>query len=160
LPCSHIISDGVDSWLTVGKNGKLRIDNRPGIVPTAPGYYPYRYQKLAELTLRSNIVAAVLNRNGEILVFSKGNLVFAKRRGAWRYFDHSEVISALSTGGSAPVVNRQAVYQSCLDASFARCGAGCAIIPNADIGSPTFRKMVSPDGRCNPTTFVGFLRPG
>jgi hypothetical protein len=147
LPCSHILSDGVDSWLTVGKNGKLLVETRASLVPAEAGFYPYRYRLIAEETLHPNTVAAALNRNGEILVFSQGNMVFAKRRGSWRYFDHKEVISALSIGGRHSILHRNAVYESCLDASFARCGAGCAIIPARDVNSTRLKALVSKDDR-------------
>jgi len=71
-----------------------------------------------------NAVAVALNRNGEILLFAQGELKFAKRRGRWLHFTHKPVVTSMSWGGASPLDIRESIYESCLDASFARTG-GC-----------------------------------
>jgi hypothetical protein len=60
-------------------------------------------------------------------VFRDQRLQFAKRRGAWRYYAHDSVVQRLGVGNAAI---RRAVYESCLDVSFARTG-GCVAVLTA-----------------------------
>jgi hypothetical protein len=73
-------------------------------------------------------VALALSRNGEILVFFQGGLGFARRRGRWRHFNHSALIKRLRQNKAFPTPLCAAVYQSCLDVSFAKVGGGIAMI--------------------------------
>ncbi len=75
---------------------------------------------------REGKVALVLNRLGEILILKDGKLLFARRSGRWHFLTH-EWISA-QMGGPQNLELRQAVYESCLDASFARTGACIGLI--------------------------------
>jgi hypothetical protein len=144
---SRIVSDGVDSWLEMSAGGGIVAHHiRPHAHPGSARErcFPYRYRPMADVTrnvrvkdddgkrvTRSNGSAYVLNRNGEILVFAGGNLLFAKRRGSWHFFDHDEAINTIRTPGRAPITHRRALYNSCLDASFARCGACVAVVPKS-----------------------------
>ncbi len=86
-------------------------------------YAPIMYLPIARWAA-SKRYAAVLNAEGEILLFKDGSLLFARRRGKWFFFTHSAYIAGLSSGkGHTPAVNK-ALYQTMLDVSFARTG-GC-----------------------------------
>jgi hypothetical protein len=128
-----VVSDGVRSWWSVDDRGFLE-----SLVPisecrdedtlfTGRRFYPEIYRPIAEFSIGGKI-AAVLNRNGEILVF-QGHLKFAKRRGTWLYFGHDAIVRQLSHGsGPSSFSVRKAIYDSCLDASFARSGACIGVI--------------------------------
>ncbi|MDQ7833089.1 MAG: hypothetical protein RDU30_15275 [Desulfovibrionaceae bacterium] len=86
---------------------------------------PIRFSLLANWT-RNGKIAISLLRNGDILIFNDGSLLFAKRRGVWRYFSHDSVITQMSLGTpniwKSGVIN--AVYRTALDVAFAKTG-GC-----------------------------------
>jgi hypothetical protein len=123
---SKALSDGVDSWWMISANGRIRefshARSQSSTSDQGSGFYPIRYEQLA---LKSNhrAVSITLNRNGEILVFAKSSLRFAKRRGRWIHFAHHSVIKQMASGGRQPTALRVAIYETCLDASFARSGA-------------------------------------
>lgn len=121
-----VLSDGVDSWWRVNPSGEvLAFDTVDPTKAAASerGWFPLRYLPLATQTA-NNQVSVTLNRNGEILLFTQGGLKFAKRRGKWLHFAHVPVITSMSSGGASPLNVREAIYESCIDASFARSG-GC-----------------------------------
>lgn len=66
---------------------------------------------------------AVLNTEGEILLFQGGALVFARRRGKWIFFTHAAYLAGMGRRGQKIQV-RNALYQTMLDVSFKRAG-GC-----------------------------------
>jgi hypothetical protein len=86
-------------------------------------YAPHRLGSIAGWCSNTR-VAVALTRSGEILVFKDKKLQFAKRRGIWQYYPHETIIKRLAVGSSEL---RQAVYETCLDVSFARTG-GCISI--------------------------------
>lgn len=76
-------------------------------------------------------VALSLTRNGEILIFKKQKLLFAKRRGTWRYFPHEHILQKrlkTPTVGEISRETRLAVYLTALDVSFSRGGACLGIV--------------------------------
>lgn len=116
---SRVISNGFDSMYKCGSDGRVfNVTYLPH--PTSIEFAPYRLGSIASWC-RKNRVAIVLNRSGEVLLFKDEKLQFAKRRGAWRYYPHDSVVKRLGVGNSSL---RRAVYESCLDVSFARTG-GC-----------------------------------
>jgi hypothetical protein len=92
---------------------------------TSVEFSPHRLGSIAAWCEKKQRVAIVLNRNGEVLVFKDRKLQFAKRRGAWRYYAHDSVVQRLGGGNKAL---RRAVYESCLDVSFARTGGCIAVL--------------------------------
>jgi hypothetical protein len=71
-----------------------------------------------------------LNRGGEILVFSQGEISFARRRGSWLHFSHETVVRQMATNGPLCYASklRRAAYLSALDISFARVGGGIGLV--------------------------------
>lgn len=85
-------------------------------------YAPINYIPIARWA-ENKRYAAVLNPEGEILLFKEGSLLFARRRGKWFFFTHSAYIAGLSGNDRRPSAAK-ALYQTMLDVSFARTG-GC-----------------------------------
>jgi hypothetical protein len=142
-----ILSDGVDSWWSVDSAGFIySFDTMDPSKPvlSESGFFPLRYLPLA---LRSSHkeVGVTLNRNGEILLFFEGVVKFAKRRGRWLNFAHGPVITSMSFGGPSPLSVRRAVYESCLDASFARSGGCIGIVRKSHFAEFTRKCPVSED---------------
>ena len=88
---------------------------------------PQRFAAIARWANKGK-VALALSRNGEILVFYQGGLGFTRRRGRWRHLNHRALITRLRQNKAFPTPLCTAVYQSCLDVSFAKVGGGIALI--------------------------------
>lgn len=113
---SRVLSNGFDSMYLCGSDSRVfNLAYLPA--PQSIQYAPHRLGSIADWCHLAQRVALVLNRNGEILMFKDRRLQFAKRRGAWRYYAHDSVVRRLGVGDAAL---RRAVYESCLDVSFAR----------------------------------------
>ena len=167
---SKALTDGVNSWWIVNSEGKI-IDfinlegdrfktssvlasaavpaapssNQPGSISIpAPRYFPICYEAIA-LQSKDNKVAVTLNSKGEILVFAQTQLMFAKRRGDWIYFPHDSIIKQLSNTGGGTKEIRQSIYESCLDASFARSGACIGLLTEKGIKNILADKSVNAD---------------
>lgn len=120
---SAVLANGFDTILTCDGQGNL-IGHETLAQAAATGYAPFRYGAIASWTT-NNKVAVVLNRLGEILVFRDGELHFTRRSGRWHFLTHDPVFSQMGyIGGDV----RAAVYESCLDASFARSGACIGVV--------------------------------
>ncbi len=117
---SKVLSNGFDTIYLCGKNGKIFNLSRLK-VKYPESHAPVRMGAVANWA-KGKKVAVVLNRNGEILVFKNRTLKFAKRRGSWKYYPHESALRQFGPGIKTEIKN--AVYQSCIDASFARAG-GC-----------------------------------
>lgn len=136
---SRVISNGFDSMYTCGSDGRVfNVSYLPR--PSSVGFAPHRLGSIAEWCLR-NRVAIVLNRSGEVLVFKDRQLQFAKRRGAWRYYPHASVVKRLGVGNASL---RRAVYESCLDVSFARTG-GCVAVLTKTVRSELAKVLAEKD---------------
>jgi len=132
---SRVISNGFDSIYLCGSDGRVfNVDYLPN--PPSVQFAPHRLGSIADWC-RGQRVAIVLNRNGEVLIFKDKKLQFAKRRGAWRYYAHDSVVKRLGVGNASL---RRAVYESCLDVSFARTG-GCVAVLN-QTGRAKVSKMI------------------
>lgn len=118
-----LLTDGMDSWLVLNQDGCIiqhETDDTPKCLNT---YSPLRFMKIAE-SCEENRIGVSLS-NGEILIFKNKQLKFAKRRGAWRSFNHDSVIQQMAGGSSYSNLEvRKAIYQTALDVSFSRTG-GC-----------------------------------
>jgi hypothetical protein len=122
-----VLANGLDSFLTVAGNGDIIAYEPFPLTPMSTEYYaPLRFTWLAEWSTGGKISLG-LNRNGEILLFKDCMLVFAKRRGRWLHFTHNAVIKRATLRGAFESELCSAVYQTCLDVSFARTG-GCIAI--------------------------------
>src|SRR5206468_3254401 len=77
-------------------------------------------------------IAVVLNQRGEILVFQGESLRFVRRSGSWHHYVHETNIRRLSPPRDREL--REAIYESCLDVSFARTGGCIGVVsePNRD----------------------------
>lgn len=127
---SAVLSNGFDSMYVCGSDG--RVFNME-YLPQGPANLlaPHRLASIANWCgSHKRRVAIVLNRNGEILVFRNQALQFTKRRGYWQYYTHHAMISRLGQGLSKKL--RHAVYESCLDVSFARTGGCIAVLTAKD----------------------------
>jgi hypothetical protein len=137
---SRVLSNGFDSMYVCGSDGRVfKVNYLPH--PPSVEFAPYRLGSIAAWCRSAQRVAIVLNRSGEVLVFKEKKLRFAKRRGAWRYYAHESVVQRLGVGNSEL---RRAVYESCLDVSFARTG-GCIAVLTAKGGSRISRVIDDKD---------------
>ncbi len=132
---SKVLSNGFDTIYQCGQDGKIFNITRLSVA------YPDSHAPVVRMGAvanwaRGNRIALVLNRNGEILVFKNKMLKFAKRRGSWRYYPHESALKQFGRGIKADI--KSAIYQSCLDASFARTG-GCIAVLTRD-GERELRK--------------------
>lgn len=121
---SAVLSNGFDTLLSFDFNGYFAGHYVLEQPMSGPGYAPYRQLPAANWAKDGRIVL-VLNRLGEILVLKDQELLFARRSGVWHLLTHTAILSRMASYN--PVVSR-AVYESCLDASFARTGACIGII--------------------------------
>ena len=125
---AKVITNGHDTLLHCTETGEIIEHLHLPALTDTNVYAPYPLAPLAEWTKPIHAVAIVLNRNGEILVFSQGELSFAKRRGKWRYFSHEAAVTQMGKkkhGNEATEKQlRKAVYLTALDVAFSR-GGGC-----------------------------------
>ena len=118
-------TNGFDTLLVAGSDleiASLRQLTTGEVSRTAP----YRIREIACWASEQRI-ATVLNQRGEILVFQGQSLRFARRGGSWHHYVHETNVRRMS-----PPVHRElreAIYESCLDVSFARTG-GCIGVVN------------------------------
>jgi hypothetical protein len=131
-----VVSNGHDTLLCISGNGCVsRHETLEHPDDSEKLFSPVRYAPLAHWTKSNENVVVALNRNGEILLFKKGQICFAKRRGSWRYFAHKSVLQqftddAMSKRSSIDL--RMAIYLTSLDVAFARTG-GCIGVINSDM---------------------------
>ena len=136
---SAVLSNGFDSLLVFNAIGQLlghESLSQPSPIPT---FTPYRQGPVAEWAADGRIVIA-LNRLGEIFVFRDQKLLFVRRSGKWHFLTHGPVIDQMGRSGNPAV--KTAVYETCLDASFARTGACIGVISRTNISS---WKEIAPD---------------
>jgi hypothetical protein len=97
-----------------------------------PSFSPFRYCAIANWA-KSRGTAVVLNRVGEILIFQKSNLVFARRSARWHFLTHETILQQLRYPQDINI--RRKIYETCLDASFARSGACIGVIDKKHLNS-------------------------
>lgn len=130
---SRVLSNAFDSMYICGSDSRVfKVHCLPE--PSDIEFSPYRFGSIAAWCNKKQRVATVLNRNGEVLIFKDKKLQFAKRRGVWRYYAHDSVVQRLGVGNSAI---RHAVYESCLNVSFARTGGCVAVLTARNAGAHT-----------------------
>jgi hypothetical protein len=128
---SAVLSNGYDTMLSFDRDRRLVAYEALSMQSSGSHSAPLRYTALADWSTPDRIVLA-LNRLGEILVFKDKKLVFARRSGKWHFLTHEPVISQMGQAVSKIPV-RMAVYESCLDASFARTGACLGIVTRPNL---------------------------
>lgn len=117
---SAVLTNGFDTLLVSSPDGQVcSFEQLESSEP--PPFAPYRLRHIAAWAQEGRI-SMVLNRLGEQLIFRQQILKFAKRGGRWSYYPHDASITRISPPGNQTL--RRAIYASCLDVSFARCG-GC-----------------------------------
>jgi hypothetical protein len=127
---SMVLANGIDTMYVTGSDGGVfnLISLQSG--ESVP-YAPHRFSAIANWCNVNNRVALALNRNGEILLFKDRRLQFAKRRGAWQFYSHDPVLRQFGYGLRNEL--KDAVYETCLDVSFARTGGCIAIVGRTNI---------------------------
>lgn len=140
-----VLSNGFDTLLEVSSNGCITALRQLDL-PDAPPYAPFRLRQIAAWAASDNI-AASLNRHGEILVFKDQQLRFLRRHGRWSHYSHEANVRRLSPPKDRHV--RQAVYESCLDVSFARSGGCIGIVARGK--EKEFEKLVSDQDKVSMT---------
>jgi hypothetical protein len=123
-----VLSNGFDTLICFDRDGRFATHDSLDSPDTSPSFAPNRQASIAAWTVDGKI-ALVLNRLGEILIFKDTQLVFARRSGTWHFLTHEPVLSQMGNIGLPEV--RKAVYESCLDASFARTGACLGIVKSS-----------------------------
>jgi hypothetical protein len=122
-----VLSNGFDTMLVFGSDLTFTGHCLLGPTPAVPTICPARHSAVASWTAAGEgRVAVVLNRLGEILVFCAGQLLFARRSGRWHFLTHDPILSQMSVPQDRYI--REALYQTALDASFARTGACLGVV--------------------------------
>ena len=67
------------------------------------------------------------------MVLNNHQLRFTRRGGSWHFLTHTPVLTQMGRPASTDV--RQAIYETCLDASFARTGACIGVVTSGHAGS-------------------------
>ncbi|MDX2177685.1 MAG: hypothetical protein SF028_14575 [Candidatus Sumerlaeia bacterium] len=123
-----VLTNGTDTALFVGANARVC---EYGVIPAGGGvseedvFAPIRFARIANWA-RDGRVAIVLNRLGEILIFSDGCLQFARRSARWHFFTHESGVVDLQRPQAEDV--RRKMYLTLLDVSFARTGGGLGVV--------------------------------
>lgn len=145
---SKTLTDGTSSWWEVDVRSQL-VDlaiERHSFQFGDDGFFPFRYLALSQASDGEIAVGLALNRHGEVLVFAEGALRFARRRGRWIHFTHAASVKQMAGGpGARPHALRRAIYESCLDASFARSGACIGLVLKSKFEE--LQKVVAPEDR-------------
>ncbi|MDO9556005.1 MAG: hypothetical protein Q7J82_00260 [Coriobacteriia bacterium] len=128
-PFGPVMTNGFDTLLVVGSDSDIQ-----GVSSLSTGNVsrtaPYRLREIACWTTGTRI-AAVLNQHGEILVFQDQSLRFARRSGNWQHYVHETNIKRMSPPHNREL--REAIYESCLDVSFARTGGGIGVVSESQM---------------------------
>lgn len=122
---SAVISNGFDTLLTCNFKGQVIGHETLNPPDAVPEFAPYRMGAIAAWATDGKI-ALVLNRTSEILIFKDKQLRFVRRGGHWHFLTHAPVLTQMGRPDEHAV--RQAVYETCLDASFARTGACIGVV--------------------------------
>ena len=135
-----VLGNGFDTLLEFDFRSRLISHRELKSQGDWPSFCPLRQSAIAEWTSRhQKRVALTLNRLGEILVLRDRQLLFARRSGSWHFLTHDPVVSQMSL----PRGNRNirvSIYETCLDASFARTGACIGVISGGSKGD--WRELV------------------
>jgi hypothetical protein len=129
---SAVLGNGHDTLLEFDFAGRFITHHALPASSQTSSYCPYRQTPIAEWTAEDRQrrrVALCLNRTGEILVFRDRNMMFSRRSGRWSFLTHSPVLTQMGTPQDMAI--RRAIYETCLDASFARSGACIGVVSSS-----------------------------
>jgi hypothetical protein len=129
---SAVVSNGHDTLLEFDFAGRLISHIALSLEGAPAAYCPFRQTPIADWTTedpRRRRVALCLNRGGEILVFRDGQMLFVRRSGRWSFLTHEPVLTQMGTPYNPQI--RKAIYETCLDASFARTGACIGVVSSS-----------------------------
>jgi hypothetical protein len=131
LEFAAVLSNAVDTLVAVDAHGRV-VGHRSLATPAEPfSSAPYSQAALAAWAVDGR-VALALTEKDEILIFKNGQLLFAKRSGDWHFLTHKSIITRMPVPSSLAV--RQAIHESCLDASFAHRGACIGVVMAGSAG--------------------------
>ncbi|WP_395717478.1 hypothetical protein [Prosthecobacter sp.] len=122
---SAVMSNGFDTMVVCDFIGRIAGHEQLEHPEAPPSFAPNRLQAIAQWA-ENERVAVVLNRSGDILIFRSRELVFARRSGRWHYLKHAPLLTQMGRPSDMDV--RTAIYESALDASFARTGACIGLV--------------------------------
>jgi hypothetical protein len=143
-----VLANGFDTLLIAGSDGQVRaLEQLSTALESSTA--PYRMREIACWATGKRI-AAILNQRGEILVFQERSLRFARRGGNWHHYVHETNIKRMSPPSNRRV--REAIYESCLDVSFARSG-GCIGVVNESHRGEVERLVSTGDLLLAPSTY-------
>lgn len=138
---SAVISNSFDTLLVVTPDCDISGSGQLAASALGLDYVPYRLSAIADWA-KGERIALILNRLGEQLIFKNKKLMFAKRRGEWQYYAHEMYLRQMQPPQNRAL--REAIYQSCLDISFARSG-GCIIVVRSGSLSDVSNIVSEPD---------------
>ncbi|MBN1631608.1 MAG: hypothetical protein JW990_17785 [Thermoleophilia bacterium] len=145
LEFAAVLSNSVDTLVWVDPRGRV-VGHECLTPPAAPSpFAPHAHAALAAWAVDGRVVL-VLTDKDEILVFKDSQLLFAKRSGRWHFLTHRPFVTRMPVPNSLAV--RQAVYESCLDVSFAHRGA-CLGVVAAGCGRDWWEVVMREDRLCN-----------
>lgn len=144
---AKVLTNGLDSLLVLSPSGHvvshLALESQPASeTRRPPSFAPLRTHALAQWAESGRVVLA-LNRLGEILVFDDRRLRFVRRRGTWFHLPHESVIKRMGRIGNKGL--QRAIYETCLDVSFARHGGCIALVKRSELR--VFEKRVKAQDR-------------
>lgn len=130
---SAVLSNGFDTLLMINHlNGSVIGHETLPSPPLPRSFAPHRMAAIAEWASK-NRIALTLNRAGEIMVLNNHELRFTRRGGVWHFLTHTPILTQMGRPDSKNV--RKAIYETCLDASFARTGACIGVVTSGHAGS-------------------------
>jgi hypothetical protein len=125
LEFSAVLTNGIDTMICANARGRV-VGHECLDTPNAlPPFAPYFHAAFAAWAVDGRVVL-VLTEMGEILIFKDTQLLLAKRSGRWYFLTHRPIVTRMSVPRSVAI--RRAVYESCLDASFAGKGACVGVV--------------------------------
>ena len=147
---SVVISNGFDTLLVSTPDSKVSGSGQLAANQMGLNHVPYRLNAIADWA-NGGKIAFVLNRLGEQLIFRDRKLLFAKRRGEWQFYAHEMYLRQMNPPENRLL--REAIYQSCLDISFARSG-GCIIVVRSGSVEGVSKIISDPDILSSPTPSI------
>jgi len=129
-----VLGNGYDTLLEFSFRGRFVSHRQLSPNSGWPSFCPLRQAAIADwTTVSQRRVALTLNRLGEILVLRDQQLLFARRSGKWHFLTHDPVVSQMALPQRSREI-RTSIYETCLDASFARTGACIGVISGEHAG--------------------------
>ena len=117
------VSDGVNSFIEIDGNGTV-IGYRQIDTYADASDLPYRFSSLTDVAEK----AVVLTRLGDILLIEHGKLLYVKKDRQWIRYSDTWERRLSATLHIKDERLRRAIYQTCIDVSFAKTGCVLAII--------------------------------